>query len=168
MNGNSSADVALDSSFPRKIRRPIVAVIVHQNREEVAGIVLLRQRGDGASDRFGFIACRNDGHDTRPAFQGLELNGLFMDLPEISSGKEKIKPRSQRKDGDKIRIQRHALLCNKSAGRATRGLPCEWAGAGCACQSRQRLRCRPPASRLAIQARRCRWDLPCSSPRGLR
>src|ERR1700758_4755273 len=150
MNGDFSLRVGFVGSAAGKIRGAIVAVIIYDNREELARIVLLREGGDGTPDRFGLIACWNDRRDARPLFQRLELNDLFMDLPEISSGEEKIQPNCERDDGYKIRIQMHAILCNKSASRAIRDLPCESATGAGACRSQRRSHCRPRASPLAI------------------
>src|SRR5215472_14823148 len=115
VNRNSFARFALVGSFARKVRRAVVAVVVHDHREKLAAIVLLRQRADRAAYGFSLVPRRDDGHHPRPAFQRLSLIVCFVDLPEISSSEEQIQPNSQGKDGDKVRIQSHALLCNKSA-----------------------------------------------------
>src|SRR5689334_25171402 len=113
MNGYSFICVTSVSSSSGKIASAIAAVIVHHDRGELAGIVLVRQRSDGPADGLSLVARRNNCHDARPSFQRRGLNGFFVELPEVSSCEKEIQPNGERKDCYESRRQSHELLCNK-------------------------------------------------------
>ena len=90
-----------------------MAVIINNDDFEFARIILACQAGHRASNRFRFVAGRNDGDDARPVFKRLRPGGIFADPPEISTSEEKINPNGKGNGCDVDGREEHALFCNK-------------------------------------------------------
>ncbi len=112
VNFHALRSAGFTGGFLREGGGPVLAVVIHDDDREFAGILLPSERMDGFCDVFRFIASGNDGGDARPICKRLQIDVVFAQLPKVAAREKKINPDRQRNRSDKSRRKRHALFCN--------------------------------------------------------
>ena len=106
MNGYALRCARCSGGFLRENYGGVLTVVIYNNDRELAGVILRGERLDGSRDGIRFIARGNDGGDTGPIFKRLQIDVVFVQLPEIPAREEKINPDGQRDRRDTSECRR--------------------------------------------------------------